>query len=404
MEENGTRRFFPLAAATVIGILAFGAFLVQTKIGANPLVLFLIALFLLVPFRKESVFIRRLIILITIAFIGWVFSFLGYAILPFVVAFMLAYLLDPLVTLLARKKLPRWLVSLFIVLAFVGAVTAVAVFVFPSVFAQLDSAIKTISGLVQSVSSYLESRRFYRLLAKFGISEANVRDVIQKEFIPSMEGFLSKVLKGLLTLLTSLSLVATQIINAILIPILFFYFLKDFKRFRNMIRTLLEQKNAKLVNDIQRIDRILRIYITWQITAAIIVGTVCSVFFSLFNIPYPIVLGVICGLLNPIPYLGSLASLGICIMTVILVNPENLLAQLITVALIINGMHFINAYLLEPNIAGKQVGLHPIVLIASLFVFGGFFGFLGLLIAVPTTATLMMFFNDWRSNIVVPKK
>jgi predicted PurR-regulated permease PerM len=63
-------------------------------------------------------------------------------------------------------------------------------------------------------------------------------------------------------------------------------------------------------------------------------------------------------------------------------------------------MHFINAYLLEPNIAGKMIGLHPALLIASLFVFSGLFGFLGLLIAVPLTATLVMFFNDWlKSNV-----
>ena len=85
----------------------------------------------------------------------------------------------------------------------------------------------------------------------------------------------------------------------------------------------------------------------------------------------------------------------ISILTILIVDPPNVFQLILVVLIVINSMHFINAYLLEPNIAGKQVGLHPVILIASLFVFGGLFGFFGLIIAVPLTATLMMFYRDW---------
>jgi predicted PurR-regulated permease PerM len=62
-------------------------------------------------------------------------------------------------------------------------------------------------------------------------------------------------------------------------------------------------------------------------------------------------------------------------------------------------MHFINTYLIEPNILGRRVGLHPLILFGSLFIFGAVFGFMGLLIAVPCTATMMLFYNDWRNKL-----
>jgi predicted PurR-regulated permease PerM len=205
------------------------------------------------------------------------------------------------------------------------------------------------------------------------------------------------------SLLTNISTIANQIINIILIPILLFYFIKDFRRIVNKIKSILETNNQKLLYDIRRIGKILRKYISWQITAAFIVATVCTFFFSFFELPYPTVLGIICGILNPIPYLGFIASMIISALTVLVVGTEDVVMQLLTVVSVISAMHFINTYLLEPNIAGRMIGLHPVLLIASLFVFGGMFGFLGLLIAVPLTATLMMFFNDWAQKIKVQK-
>jgi predicted PurR-regulated permease PerM len=101
------------------------------------------------------------------------------------------------------------------------------------------------------------------------------------------------------------------------------------------------------------------------------------------------------GLLNPIPFFGSIASMIIGIIVAIFVDPEHALNHVIAITLIVNGLHFLNAYVIEPRVLGSRVGLHPVLLLASIFVFGHFFGFIGLLIAVPTTAILMMFFREW---------
>jgi predicted PurR-regulated permease PerM len=150
---------------------------------------------------------------------------------------------------------------------------------------------------------------------------------------------------------------------------------------------------------LERVSDILKIYVGWQVIAVVWIGSAASLFLSLLGIPYAIVLGVAFGLLNPIPFFGSLASMIIGIIVAIFVDPQHALMHVIGIALVVNGLHFLNAYIIEPRILGTRVGLHPVLLLASIFVFGHFFGFIGLLIAVPTTAILMMFFREWEKTL-----
>ncbi|MDQ1267254.1 MAG: family transporter [Bacteroidota bacterium] len=398
MDSSFPKRFVLIIIALIISLASLVVFLLDTGIIRIPLVMVLISLFILFPYRQETGFIRRLILLISILLIGWLLSDLGYAILPFIISFLIAYICDPIVSYLNKKGIPRWLGSLLLILGMLGAILLLAIFLFPILFLQLDAAIAKISTLVKTAAEYVDTNRLYRLLRKFGISKTLAKSIVNEELIPKLQGIFTKILEALMSLLTGLSKVATQIINVILIPILSFYFLKDFQKLKNLIRSALSRRHYKLFKDLRRIDRIWRIYISWQILAAVIVATVCSTFFSIFGVPYPVVIGIICGFLNPIPFIGIFASLLIGVLITLIVNTGDVVSQIIAISIIIRTMHFINAYFLEPNIAGKQVGLHPVVLIASLFVFGGMFGFIGLLIAVPTTATLVMFFNDWRAN------
>jgi predicted PurR-regulated permease PerM len=121
--------------------------------------------------------------------------------------------------------------------------------------------------------------------------------------------------------------------------------------------------------------------------------------FTIAGVENGILLGILCGFLNPIPYIGLIASWILSTLIIIVIGPEDMIFQIIVVIMTVNIIHFVNAYFVEPNILGKRIGLHPLILIASLFLFSGIFGFLGLLIAVPCTATLMLFYNDWKLKI-----
>ena len=389
------KKIIPLAAVLLAGAAGVSAFGISTGLFGSPLILIGLTLFLLYPYRQQSYLVKRLMLLAGLLFVLWLLGDMGVALLPFALSFFLAYLLDPLVSRLERRKFPRWLAALLVILLLGGLATLVSILVFPVIFSQLDEAIKKVSSLVNSVTNFLESRKFYRMLAEFGLPQDKMKEIMQTEFMPKLETLFATVLQALLSLLTGLSGLASQLINVILLPILTFYFVKDMPALKDTVRTAVARRSRKMYDNVLRINAILRKYIGWQMLAALMIGTASSSLFALFGVPYPVVLGVLCGLLNPIPIFGSLASMFIAIITVLLVNPADAWGNIIAIALIINGLHFANAYLVEPRILGKHIGLHPIVLLASLFVFGHFFGFLGLLTAVPVTAVLMMFYRDW---------
>ncbi|HOQ48373.1 MAG TPA: AI-2E family transporter [Candidatus Kapabacteria bacterium] len=386
-------------AAIVIGFLFFAAYLYVTGLAAQPIVLLLISVFILFSFRKKAPIIEKLLIVVAIFLVYSLLRVIGSSIVPFFIAFLTAYLLDPFVEKLKERwNIARWLSSLVFILIIIGIFSAVAVFVFPIIFDQLDNALKSLTAYVDSARKYVESESFVRKLNKFGLPKSAIREAVRDELIPRVEGIVNIIFSSLLNVLSSLSVILTQVVNVILTPIMTFYLLKDFRKFKDYLKDNLKTKNKKLLNDLLKVNVIVKKYIGWQIVAAIIVATFCSISYTLFDIPYSIVLAFIAGILNPIPYFGSAISMIIGAFVMLLVDDGNFFTNLLVIVGSISTIHFINAYLIEPNVLGKQVGLHPVILIISLFVFGGLLGLIGLLIAVPATAALMMFYEEWRKT------
>jgi predicted PurR-regulated permease PerM len=377
-------------------LVVYGVLLYITAFAASPFVLFFAGMFLLYPFRMESTIVRRLMALMAITFLFWLVRELAALFIPFIVAFALAYMFEPVVYFLEQRRVARWLSALVFVLLLVGAGLSIAIFVFPLVFAQLNDIIRELSTLLTTASDYLESRQFFRLLSSYGLNSPETRELIKRELIPRLEGSLGAAFKTMLSFLTSVSNVVSQLLNIILTPILVFYFLVDFEKLKNGLRSALGGKNEKLLHDLRRINYIVRAYITGQAIAALVIAIAASVLFAVFGLPYPVVLGVICGLLNPIPYVGMALSMVIGFITVVVVGyGDGILLWLGVIAGVVGGLHFLDTYFIQPRIVGTRVGIRPLALIASLFIFGHFFGLAGLLVAVPAMASLLMFANDW---------
>lgn len=383
----------------ILSALAGSTFLYLTDLIKSPVLLFLIGVFLLYPFRKESYLISRFLSLISLLFALWLLIDLNIVLLPFIIAFTIAFLSDPIIKKMESFKIKRWLGSI-IILGFIGgAIAGFSVFVFPLAFTQLNQIIKQVSQFVNSITDFLESKQFYTFLSSLGIPKASVKELVQTQLMPKAEILFKSILEGLFVLLSNVSAIANQILNLVLIPIISFYIIKDYPVLKELIQEILSSNHSKSYENILRISAILRLYVGWQMLAALWIGTVASVLLSILGIPYAIVLGVLCGLLNPIPFFGTIASMIIGSIVALLADPLNASSHIIGLVLVINGLHFINAYIIEPRVLGTRVGLHPVLLLGSLFVFGHFLGFIGFLIAVPTTAILMMFFRDWKKSL-----
>jgi predicted PurR-regulated permease PerM len=195
-------------------------------------------------------------------------------------------------------------------------------------------------------------------------------------------------------LTAALSRLAGQVLNLILVPILFFYLLKDFNRIKDFIHCHLPKASSeKIRRYIRSINRIIGGFFRGQLIVCTIVAVLTTFLLYIFDVPYALILGLLAGILNIIPYIGLAITLTIGIL-IGLLSPQPLVTLLKTV-IIIEAVQIMEGNVLSPRIVGNRVGLHPVWVIFSVLIFAHFWGIPGLLIAVPTAAIIKIFVSDF---------
>ncbi|HKZ40030.1 MAG TPA: AI-2E family transporter, partial [Candidatus Hodarchaeales archaeon] len=196
----------------------------------------------------------------------------------------------------------------------------------------------------------------------------------------------------------------TQVLNVIIMPIVTFYLLKDFPQIIHKFKTLLPESRRESTSAyFVRIDEMLGHYFRGAIFVAIIQGIISTIVLSLLGVQYALVLGIMTAILDFIPYVGLLISLVVS-SVVALLSGEPTTMKVVGVVLMYLSQKIVENTILAPRIIGSKVGLHPVLLILSLLIFGYFLGFVGLLIAVPTTAVIVLSFNLWEENKLAEAK
>ena len=380
------------AALLVLAGLAYSVHAILT-----PFVLVVGLVYLLSPFRENPV-VHRVMWLGIMLFAVWFVDTLLGLLAPFLLAFLLAYILNPLISSLERRRVPRWLSSLIVILLLIGAVIALMLFFLPVAFQQFQGLLGGLGQLVDDVAEFLKSGAIFEFLARYGIPVDKAREMITNQLTPRLEDILKALLEGVLGFVTSLSGLVMQLVNAVIIPFLAFYMLMDFPvitgRFLLMIPRSRRDRAVRLG---ALVDGVLGKYFRGAVIVAIIQGCIAGVFLWTFGVNYPLVLGMMTGILDFIPYVGLITSL-IVASAVAVFSGGNIMLKVVAVIILYLAQKLLEATVLGPKIVGKQVGLHPVLLILSLLVFGYFMGFVGLLIAVPATALLIAVVRDWETD------
>jgi predicted PurR-regulated permease PerM len=357
----------------------------------SPFVLAAAILFLLYPVRRLP-YIRRLLWLVAFFLIAWFLYSAAGVLTPFVIALLLAYVLNPLVTVLEKRRIRRWTSSLLLMLLFVALIVGSVILVVPIAVAQF-------SGLIESISALARDGKIQDLLARSGIPIQQIQDLLEKQFPAKLEGILTSLLEGAFGLVTGLSSILAEVLNLIIIPFVTFYLLKDFPRILEGIKSFIpEGPRGRIGTYVLKIDEVLGEYFRGAIVVAIIQGIISAVVLSLLGVQYALVLGIMTAFLDFIPYVGLLISLLVsCIVALLGAEPTTM--RVVGVAIMYVALKLFENTVLAPKIIGSKVGVHPVLMILALFIFGHFLGFVGLLIAIPTTAVIMQFFNAWVENV-----
>jgi len=385
MEKNGQKNPYLIlllaSAAAVLGILLY-----SIRGVISPLLAFLIFLLLLWPVRQHKP-IPFLMGAVTIIFLIWFLIVSRGILTPFVAAFVLAYLFNPLVTKMEKIKFRRWLSSLLIVLLVLAILATLMIFLLPEIVTQMGDLVDLSVKYSKLASDWISSQGVQFITETFRIDETKLEEFVLTQVPDKLQGVFETLSRTAVDLTAALSRLVGQVLNLILVPILFFYLLKDFNRIKNFIRSHLPiHLTSKIMGYAASIDRIMGGFFRGQLIVCSIVGVLTTFLLFLFDVPYALILGLLAGILNIIPYIGLAITLFIGIL-IGLLSP-NPMVTVLKIVIIIEAVQIMEGNLLSPRIVGDRVGLHPVWVIFVVLVFAHFWGIPGLLVAVPTSAII----------------
>ncbi|HUI11582.1 MAG TPA: AI-2E family transporter [Bacteroidota bacterium] len=362
----------------------------------SPFVILAGLLLLLYPVRREQV-PRRLLWLGVLLFAVWFLSAIIGVLAPFLIALFFAYILNPLVTLLERRGTPRWVSSLAILLLLFGGAVAGGLFIVPALLDQARALVAGAGALADDASRAIESGSLTRFLERFGVTGEKARDVLAQNLAPKLQEMLTRLFEGLFDVVSSLSSLAHQLLNIIIVPFVLFYLLKDFPVVLHRTTMLVPRRSRERFIQLgEQADALMGRYFRGAILVAAIQGTISGFVLWAVGVQYPVVLGVMTGVLDFIPYVGLAVSLVVATI-VALLSGGAVGTKVLCVVVMYLGQKLFEATVLGPRILGSHVGLHPVLLILCLLVFGYFLGFVGLLIAVPATALMIAGVKEWEA-------
>ena len=360
-------------------------------------------LFILYPLRRY-VLARNVMWLAVVLFVIWFLDSVSTILAPFIVSFVFAYMLNPVVDLFEGWKIPRWVSALILILLFISGLTLVIFFVLPVALAQVEGILDGLSKFTNDLGNTFWNSKIIRILERYGISVNELRSTFASQLTPRFEDLLKVLIKSLGAVISSISDFITQIFYIILIPFLTFYFLTDLPKISHRILLLFPRRmRDRAAEYMTGTDELIGRYLRGALLVACLQGIIISVLFSIIGMKYALLLGLLAGILDLIPYFGLIAIMVLSAIVATFSDPPILLKLALAVGSI-GFLHIIEVVLLSPKIVGGKVGLHPLLIILSLLIFMYFLGFVGLLIAVPATALIILFVRDWeaRKREVVP--
>ncbi|GGB28688.1 AI-2E family transporter [Virgibacillus dakarensis] len=307
---------------------------------------------------------------------GAVFSFLWHLLAPFIISCFIAYLLYPVVKKIHTYRVPKGIAILLIYLLFFGGAGYLIYRVYPAVIHQLNDLTEQLPELTNMYQDLI-----YRLYEYTSFLPEVVHDKMD-QLIAGIEASMENLLGRLVAGFTK---IFDMIIFLTVIPVLVFYFLKDFTKIKAYVKRWVPVKYHKDTSVVcHAIDKSLGNYIRGQLIVCLFVSLATFVIFQLLHIKYALLLAIIMGLTNIIPYFGPIIGAIPAVAITFTMSAKLIIFVLLAIFVI----QLIESNLLSPYIVGKSIAIHPIAIIFALLLGGELGGVIGMIVAVPSLTIL----------------
>lgn len=348
------------------------------------------------PYTFDRV-IRLLISLLLIIVSIYLIYRLRDVLLPFLIAWLIAYLLNPIVRFLQKglhlKK--RYLAVLLTFMLVVGSITLIVWGVTPMVKKEIVQINKLITAYqLQSISIDGMPVNIHDFLQK-NIDFESIKQLLSKENISETLKFLMPTVQNVLT--SSISFIWGFTVVFVVILYLIFILL-DYDKINLLWMTLIPYKHRRFVGKLTLdVEKSMNNYFRHQALICLIVGTLFCICFQIVGLPLAIVLGVIIGIMHMVPYLHTISIIPAIMLCWLKVSQTggNFWTMVGIIVLIYIGIQCIIDLVLTPRIMGKAMGLNPAIILLSLSIWGSLMGVVGMIIAIPLTTLLLSYYQEF---------
>jgi len=317
---------------------------------------------------------------------GWVLYLLSPVLSPFVIGAILAYLGDPLVDRLEKRKVPRTLgVSMVFILFSSIAVLALLMLV-PLIQKQLVIMYKAIPDFLIWINA--TAIPWVELQTGFSVASLEPDLIIAKlqEHLQSTGAIAANILTGVGSSSMALALWLT---NVVLIPVVAFYLMRDWDKMVSNIQEMLPRKKVSVVTRLaSEMDEVLGAFLRGQLLVMLALGVIYSVGLWMIGLNVALIIGMIAGLASIVPYLGFIVGITAAIIAAVVQFGD--FSVLLYIGLVFGIGQMLESMLLTPLLVGDKIGLHPVAVIFAIMAGGQLFGFVGILVALPVAAVIMV--------------
>ena len=342
---------------------------------------------------RDNMWVRLAIGIAIFALLLWLSYLLRQILIPLMLAFIVAYIFDPVIDFLEERKVPRAAGIagiLFILFAIFAA----------SLFVVIPKVVIQTTELMQSFQKGFPElqQRLVDLAAKFGgsgLAERFSSDI--EALFETLKGHVPQMLESVSVVLSTVVSgtlgVVGWIVNFLLFAVVSVYLLLDFDKITEKMRDLIPPAYKEKTFEIAgKIDDNLRAFFRGQIIVCTFLAVFYFIGLSLLGVPYALPIALAGGYGQIVPYLGTaLAVLPAAVFA--LIKFGDWLHPLAALGVIALGQTM-EGFVITPRIMSEKVGLHPVVIILAILVFSQLLGFLGVLFAVPIAAILKVLVDD----------
>lgn len=331
------------------------------------------------------------IFLLLLSLIGFIFYTLGRILLPFIVALIISYVLNPIIDkIIAKTKIPRGILSFLVAFITFLLMFSIPMYVVPNIIVLIKNIIDKIPILITFINTTILAFINTKYHVNLMLNIDNIRLFLVNNFSD-----INRNLDAISPLAKNSFILISFMLYMVIIPFIVYFAVNNWHKMVAYIKTYIPKSHTNKVLSIANdIDNMLAQYLRGQFLVMAIMACYYAFLLKLIHLELGFIVGVLTGLLVFIPYLGVLS--GLLLSLLIGISSYSTMQPLLHILLIFVIGHILEGAFVTPFLVGGRLGINPVMVILALLIFAKILGIFGIIFALPLLAIFIVLFKYFK--------